>query len=223
MSSMLTAHGTAGIALEGDWRRALARSRHVPAPAGAIAGRVWKELREVAAVTEWAAVMGEHHGLRIGDIRSHPRQAAPDCLFRMRGTEYTAEVTELIDEDLARFLSVRARDGRMPSFAPPSLHRDYWDRDTFREKLAHRIARKRAVATSHERRIDALIVTTYEPLLTPDKVADWLEGWPLEPTRYMRSGWLMMETDPTFAPHQPVFPLFGDFPPPRPPRRFFFF
>lgn len=216
---------TAAAALPGDggdWLRALARTPRLHSPKGAVSGRIWKEVREVAAVTEWAAAIGVERGLKVSHIRSHPRQDAPDCLFRLGRQDYTAEVTELIDEDLAKYMSARARFHDAPVVAPPSLRRGYWDETTFREKLSHRIARKRDVADNHNRRIDALIITTFEPLLDPRDVANWLARWPMEPTHHVRSGWLLMEEDPRFSPHQPLFQLFGDIPPP-PTRRLFFF
>lgn len=202
---------------ERDWRCALARAARLPAPAGAIDGRVWKELREVAAVTEWAAVMRERHGARITRIRSHPRQDAPDCLFRLRGREHTAEVTEIIDEALAKFRTAQARERVPPPLTPPSLTGGFWTGSSFRDKLSARVARKCALAKAHRRRIDALIVTTFEPLLAPAEVERWLASWHFEPTADVRAGWLVMESDPAFSPQQPVFPLFGTLPePPRP-------
>lgn len=163
---------------------------------------------EVIAVQEFARALEAKYGICLTDVELR-EPPAPDCIASHRGQRIGIELTRLLSPGV---LAKRRMAARGKCHYPYSIeiNETQWIEKTFRDRVNERLDAK-AARYKHRVDIDILLIATTERWLYPRDVNIWMNTLPFVPRPQIRAAFIMLQHNPSYACHRPIFKLYGEF------------
>lgn len=164
-----------------------------------------KPIVEVSTAQEWSKSVNAAFGMEVTGIMSVASDP-PDCIGTYRGKPFSIELAELLKNEVR---AMKARAGK--SGEPIDLFTaGLWTADLLCRSINTRLDDKQDRYARSSVIVDALVIHSDEDWLQASDVKLWLgEGMAFEPRPNIRSAYLLLTYQPQFAPHWPVFRLYG--------------
>lgn len=159
-----------------------------------------KEIQENMICREWANSVAEEFGMNIENIR-HNQCDPPDCFAERCGETIGIEVTELVKGEI---LSRIAQQNIISYSRAKKLRNEYWSDEDLYCKLKELILSKNKKCVE----IDALIIATDEPDLTPERLEKFVRSNHFPQVEYIKEAYLLRGYWPGYREYWPVFQIF---------------
>ena len=164
---------------------------------------------ERSTAREWCRAVHSKYGLNVDNVTSNPDpKGVPDCFANLNGQEISIELTELVDGPLLdQICDAQGRGQVISAHVGEAFLSSLWDEQRFNRALSDRFSAKSNKYLRNNEVVDALIIHTDEPWLSPQQVEEWIPHCELKPTNQIKSAYLLMTYAPGYSIDWPVFQI----------------
>lgn len=167
-----------------------------------------KQIVECLTAQEWCDAMNEQFGVTITGVESK-EDDPPDCIAVYNGKQISIELAELVDSVVLSRIAEARRAGLRITAYDQLFSLAQWSPEKFKSAIDNLVDSKQRKYGPRRITVDALIIHTGEPWLSPTDVAKWLPNMSFEARPIARACYLLMDYFPGFAVHWPVFRIYG--------------
>jgi hypothetical protein len=168
-----------------------------------------RRLMEKTAAIEFANALRSKDAVDISDVTTSDVEP-PDCFAQCNGRRVSIELTELVNSEILKKISVaRRKQERAISTSRELFNEAQWTSQVLKSKIDERLNCKHNNYVRRGILIDVLVIHTAERWLVPSQVAEWLSAVEFAPRSSFKTAYLLMSYFPGYADHWPVFTLYG--------------
>ena len=158
---------------------------------------------ECQTAEEWARSVAAEGGSAVTEISSCSSDP-PDCVGLRDGLPIKIELAELLHGNALHRVDVARRKG----LAGLSFDELQWNDTLFRERVNAILNRKQEKLASANLTIDALVIHTDEPWLSPHQMRIWTPTEAFARRSNITTAYLLRTYVPNYAAHWPVFKIY---------------
>lgn len=161
---------------------------------------------ELIAVQEFARSLRAEYGICLTDVEVR-EPPAPDCIASLGDQRISIELTRLLSPGV---LAKRRMAARGKCHYPYSIEfaETQYSESTFRDRVNERLDAKAARYKNRDD-VDILLIVTTERWLHPRDVNTWMNTSPFVPRPKIRAAFILLQDNPSYACHRPIFKLYG--------------